>query len=235
MLEKGPRADRVSDSIGMTSEELDSIFRDLDDLSTVHKTGNAPATMGLGIATTARIVRKLGGQLQIESTPGSGTRVLITLPMYEPTQDPRRSSQRSTEPREVDDLVSAMLESHMHGPPASPTAPPTPPLAPARAAETDAIDQADPSTPRRPAARPLRFQFTKSVGMPMTSAISTTTQPEILSPPPAPATPRPRQMSSPVPTLRFPDSEFAALESQPLKILVVEVSDIPSSSMTKWV
>jgi len=49
------------------------------------------AGAGLGLAIVARLLRALGGGLAIESAPGQGTTVRITLPADRPAQNPRVS------------------------------------------------------------------------------------------------------------------------------------------------
>jgi signal transduction histidine kinase len=44
-------------------------------------TGRAPGGAGLGLAIVAQLVRLMRGQLQLESSPGEGTRVSVLLPL----------------------------------------------------------------------------------------------------------------------------------------------------------
>ena len=57
---------------GMTREQLNRAF---DDFYTTK-----PAGTGLGLSIVRRLVADLGGALRVDTEPGSGTRVLVTLP-----------------------------------------------------------------------------------------------------------------------------------------------------------
>ncbi len=39
---------------------------------------------GLGLSISQSYIRSHGGEIQIESTPGAGTTVRVTLPMHQP-------------------------------------------------------------------------------------------------------------------------------------------------------
>ena len=66
----------VSDTgVGVPENELSRIF---DPFFTTKKNG-----LGLGLAMTKRVVEEHGGKVNIQSTPGKGSRVIITLPAIE--------------------------------------------------------------------------------------------------------------------------------------------------------
>lgn len=82
----------VSDTgSGISDARLESIFRELEQVSTVgddDQNGDAPtAAVGLGLATVARIVRTLGGQLRVESTVGVGSKFSLLVPFRLPGKD----------------------------------------------------------------------------------------------------------------------------------------------------
>lgn len=99
--------------VGMSEEKLDSLFRDLeqvssdteivlseDDSEKSHKKEGA-RTLGLGLAMVARIVRNMDGQLRLKSEEGTGSRFVIQLPFLIADDDPvfaegRRLSKPST-------------------------------------------------------------------------------------------------------------------------------------------
>ncbi|HYQ48447.1 MAG TPA: ATP-binding protein, partial [Thermodesulfovibrionales bacterium] len=58
---------------GIAPEDLNRIF---DPLYTTEDKG-----MGLGLAVSYRIIKKLNGGMAAESEPGKGTRFVITLPV----------------------------------------------------------------------------------------------------------------------------------------------------------
>jgi signal transduction histidine kinase/CheY-like chemotaxis protein len=68
----------IKDSgIGMTKEQIDKIFEPFTqgDTGTTRQYGGT----GLGLAITKSIVEMMGGKLQVESTPGIGTKFSFTL------------------------------------------------------------------------------------------------------------------------------------------------------------
>jgi signal transduction histidine kinase len=65
---------------GMTEAELNRAF---DDFYTTK-----PGGSGLGLSIVRRLILDLEGTLRVETEPGSGTRVLVDLPLA-PTEDSR--------------------------------------------------------------------------------------------------------------------------------------------------
>ncbi|GAA5866364.1 hypothetical protein JCM8547_000754 [Rhodosporidiobolus lusitaniae] len=84
---------------GISEEKLENIFRQFEQVSTIgDKTRDEAAesqqAVGLGLAVVARIVRNLGGQLQVASTVGEGSRFTFTFPFRlpeAPSSGPGRS------------------------------------------------------------------------------------------------------------------------------------------------
>lgn len=79
---KGPRPGTVvlvveDDGPGMTGEVMDQVFE--AGFSTKNRGS------GVGLTVTRRVVEQHGGRIDIESAPGRGTRVTITLPAENPT------------------------------------------------------------------------------------------------------------------------------------------------------
>jgi len=73
----------VSDrGVGIASDDLPRIFEPF------YSTKPRGEGTGLGLTVTAELVRRLGGELHVESALGDGTRVIVRLPRYD--HDPRR-------------------------------------------------------------------------------------------------------------------------------------------------
>ncbi len=73
----------VTDSgIGMTNEQLGRLFQAFSqaDASTTRRYGGT----GLGLAITKHFCELLGGRIDVESVPGSGSTFTITLPVHQP-------------------------------------------------------------------------------------------------------------------------------------------------------
>jgi signal transduction histidine kinase len=69
----------VSDTgVGMTGEQIGRLFKPFSqaDASTAKRFGGT----GLGLAITKRFCIMLGGDVQVESTPGVGSTFIISLP-----------------------------------------------------------------------------------------------------------------------------------------------------------
>lgn len=65
--------------IGMTPEQMANLFQEFSqaDDSTTRKYGGT----GLGLAISQRLCRAMGGRITVDSTPGSGTRFTVWLPL----------------------------------------------------------------------------------------------------------------------------------------------------------
>lgn len=75
----------VSDrGVGMTPEQLDRVF---EKFYRVDTSDSSSAGLGLGMALVQQIVVEHGGKIRIESTPGIGTRVSVTLPLSRGVDD----------------------------------------------------------------------------------------------------------------------------------------------------
>lgn len=53
--------------IGMSTEKLESIFREFEQVESAEPKTNGKPGVGLGLAVVARIVEQLGGQLRVQS------------------------------------------------------------------------------------------------------------------------------------------------------------------------
>ncbi len=69
----------ADNGIGIRKEELKKIFDKFYRVSTGNR--HDVKGFGLGLAYVQRILRQLGGQIAVESEPGSGTKFIITLPL----------------------------------------------------------------------------------------------------------------------------------------------------------
>ncbi len=69
------RIDIVDTGVGIPPEKLDDIFREFVRLGDVEAEG-----LGLGLALSERIVRLLGGRIEVRSVPGRGSRFSVYLP-----------------------------------------------------------------------------------------------------------------------------------------------------------
>ena len=65
---------------GIPKEHMDRIFQPFFTTK--------PQGTGLGLAITQRIVKEHGGEIRVESTPGNGTRFVLSLPILEPSPVP---------------------------------------------------------------------------------------------------------------------------------------------------
>lgn len=189
---------------------------------------SSSVAVGLGIAITSRIVGKLGGQLRIDSTPGSGTCVHLTLPLHEAGEDEQDISVRvSTEARQDKEQGTTGLGFRSIGQQQQQQSVPRPDEPPhtAQFPSTSAAGPAQPRTiRRRPVLNPLQsaHMYIPPVmppSAPLEVPSSYVRQWREAGPTHS------RHQSSPVPSVpRYPDSERIGLTLQPLKIIVVEVS-----------
>jgi PAS domain S-box-containing protein len=71
---------------GITREDLALLFKpfvQVGDARRTHREGT-----GLGLVISRHLARALGGDIEVESEPGKGTRFIVTLPMQAPTVAP---------------------------------------------------------------------------------------------------------------------------------------------------
>lgn len=112
-LEKKADSIRIGISItdtgvGISEARLEAMFREFEQVSTtgdeIGQVEPQGATVGLGLAVVARIIRNLGGQLRVESKLGEGSKFTFVLPFRLPSEEDYRprltgndSSQSGTE------------------------------------------------------------------------------------------------------------------------------------------
>ncbi len=119
---------------GMSTDELDALFREMEQVQTYEDDlvpGAEPAAvlqlpageadrkkraLGLGLATVARIVKNMNGQLRLKSELGKGSRFVIQLPFDLP------ANQR--EPGALPPPPQTQIQSPTPPVPAGPTTPP---------------------------------------------------------------------------------------------------------------
>jgi len=104
----------IEDSgVGMSSETLDALFADLEQAQTENDTWieesmtgtGATKTMtekskrvlGLGLATVARIVRNMDGQLRLKSEQGKGSRFVVQFPFDLPGSESQRHASMASD------------------------------------------------------------------------------------------------------------------------------------------
>ena len=105
----------VSDSgIGISAAEQALLFEPFVTLNNPRGATNAEGSSGLGLATCRRVAALMGGQITLDSTPGSGTRVVFTLPLAEGDAAPQvQPARRGTIVVCDDDDTSRLLLAHM--------------------------------------------------------------------------------------------------------------------------
>ena len=82
----------------MSSAQLETIFRDFEQVSTVEENVPKVAGVGLGLAVCARIVQNLGGQLRVESKENVGSKFTFVLPFMLPSLLPDHPDARNSMP-----------------------------------------------------------------------------------------------------------------------------------------
>jgi PAS domain S-box-containing protein len=84
--EDGTLVFRVSDTgIGMTPEQLGRLFEAFTQAEA--STSNRYGGTGLGLAISRRFGRMMGGDVTVESAPGTGSTFTVTLPVLAPTAE----------------------------------------------------------------------------------------------------------------------------------------------------
>jgi PAS domain S-box-containing protein len=90
--------------IGISRDFIDKVYDAFEQEST--GTGRSYEGSGLGLTVVNRLVRLMGGDVDVESTPGRGTTVTVTLPVDGPPQDRSLTEARAPE--------SAPMSRHMY-------------------------------------------------------------------------------------------------------------------------
>ncbi|RKH09556.1 sensor histidine kinase, partial [Corallococcus sp. CA053C] len=77
------------DGCGIPKERLNQVF---DPFFTTKKRGQGT---GLGLTMVAHVVRNHGGRVELESTPGQGTRVTVLWPVARPVPEERNAERQA--------------------------------------------------------------------------------------------------------------------------------------------
>ncbi|CDO38854.1 PAS domain-containing hybrid sensor histidine kinase/response regulator [Novosphingobium sp. KN65.2] len=80
------RIDVIDSGVGFEPEQSEAIFREFTRLGTTEAEG-----LGLGLALVERIVRLLGGRIEVDARPGHGSRFSLMLPAREADDQPAQA------------------------------------------------------------------------------------------------------------------------------------------------
>jgi len=103
---------RLSDSgIGMEPEQMRRVFEAFSqaDTTTTRKFGGT----GLGLAISRRFCEMLGGDIQVESIPGTGTTFIVNLPINGPMQQTTDQDNEDLPSRQLADPTEARYSKEM--------------------------------------------------------------------------------------------------------------------------
>jgi PAS domain S-box-containing protein len=101
--EDGQLAFEVTDTgVGIEPETIAEIF----DAFTQTKTGAAAGGTGLGLTISQHLLRRMGAELQVESTPGQGSRFFFSLPLVPAGDD-------DTSPRDGQEVGEPALDARL--------------------------------------------------------------------------------------------------------------------------
>ena len=81
-LEKEVQCEVRDTGVGVTPENLPKVFEKFQQFS--RTAGPGEKGFGLGLSIVKGIIEMHGGRVWIESEPGKGTRVIFTLPLFDP-------------------------------------------------------------------------------------------------------------------------------------------------------
>lgn len=91
-MEEGRLLFRVSDTgRGIGPEERERIFQEFVRLPSA----GGVSGVGLGLSIVDRLVKLLGGTIELESEPGAGSRFLVAVPVGEAEDDASEKGSRS--------------------------------------------------------------------------------------------------------------------------------------------
>ena len=100
---------------GMSQQKIDALFRELEQVQTetdedlqeklapqtkAIDAQNDSRTLGLGLALVARIIRNMNGQLRLKSEEGKGSRIIIQLGFYLPSDSGDHATRAASETAE---------------------------------------------------------------------------------------------------------------------------------------
>ncbi len=95
--------------IGISRDFIDKIYEAFEQEST--GTGRSYEGSGLGLTVVNRLVRLMGGEVDVESTPGEGTTFTVVLPVSSPPQGYSLTEARASESAPVSNRASC-ADSH---------------------------------------------------------------------------------------------------------------------------
>jgi hypothetical protein len=92
--------------IGIAPGDQERIFQEFEQVRPSGRGDSLERGTGLGLAIARKLARLLGGDVQVQSVPGSGSRFILTLPLVSPpvniTQDEQPGAGASTPPATAD-------------------------------------------------------------------------------------------------------------------------------------
>ena len=83
--------------IGIAREDHDRIFQEFEQVRPSGRGDSLERGTGLGLAIARKLARLLGGDVQVRSAPGAGSRFLLSLPRSSPTVSISSEEQRASE------------------------------------------------------------------------------------------------------------------------------------------
>jgi signal transduction histidine kinase len=84
--------------IGIASQDHDRIFQEFEQVRPSGRGDSLERGTGLGLAIARKLARLLGGDVQVRSAPGAGSRFILSLPRSSPTLNIASDEQRPSEP-----------------------------------------------------------------------------------------------------------------------------------------
>jgi hypothetical protein len=84
--------------IGIAKEDQERIFQEFEQVRPSGRGDSLERGTGLGLAIARKLARLLGGDVQVRSSPGAGSRFILTLPRTSPPVAVTTDEQRPMEP-----------------------------------------------------------------------------------------------------------------------------------------